>query len=95
MDYSGGFLLVGQDRTTGRRHAWKGQRMIQVTRFNGLKFYINAELIQTVEGTPDTVITLVNEVKIVVKDKPDLVVDRIIAYQQKVRNPVDQFGAGD
>jgi uncharacterized protein YlzI (FlbEa/FlbD family) len=41
------------------------------------------------------VITLVNEVKIVVKDKPDLVVDRIIAYQQKVRNPVDQFGAGD
>ncbi len=34
--------------------------MIRVTRFNGTKIYLNAELIQSVEGTPDTVITLTN-----------------------------------
>jgi flagellar protein FlbD len=69
--------------------------MIQVTRFNGVIFFINAELIQTVEGTPDTVITLVNDVKIVVKDKSQVVVDRIIAYQQKVHNPLVNFESGD
>jgi flagellar protein FlbD len=61
--------------------------MIQLTRFNGSKLYLNAELIQTVEGTPDTVITLTNNVKIVVKESPKTVIEKIIAYQRLVRNP--------
>lgn len=69
--------------------------MISITRFNGTKFYLNADLIQTVEGTPDTVITLTNNVKIVVKEQPDQVVEKIINYQRLVRNPQLSFQAGD
>lgn len=68
--------------------------MIQVTRFNGTKLYINAELVQTVEGTPDTVITLTNGVKIVVRDPADAVVAKIIAYQRELRNSRPSRRAG-
>jgi flagellar protein FlbD len=69
--------------------------MIALTRFNGTKLYLNAELVQVVEGTPDTVITLSNNVKIVVRETPEAVVDQIITYQQRVRNPVLRLGSGE
>ena len=62
--------------------------MILVTRLNGSTFYINAELIQMVEETPDTVITLVNEKKLIVKEPAETVTERIIQYQQQVHEPV-------
>ena len=46
--------------------------MILVTRLNGTTFYINAELIQSVEPTPDTVIALTNNVKVIVNCNKDL-----------------------
>lgn len=58
--------------------------MILVTRLNGTQFYVNAELIQYVEPTPDTVITLTNNNKIIVKDSAQSVVEKIIEYQQKI-----------
>ena len=42
--------------------------MIKVTRLNGKEFVVNADLIQYLEETPDTIITLVNHEKVVVKD---------------------------
>jgi len=71
------------------------KRMIRITRFNGTKFYLNADLVQTVEGTPDTVITLTNNVKIVVKEQPEEVVEKIIAYQRLVQNPQLSIHPGD
>jgi flagellar protein FlbD len=61
--------------------------MIMLTRFNGVKFYLNSDLIQTVEGTPDTVVTLTNGVKVLVKETPEIVAERILAYQRLVHNP--------
>ncbi len=61
--------------------------MIQVTRFNGTKFYLNAEMILSVESTPDTVITMTNEIKLLVKDRMEQVVERIIQYHRIVNNP--------
>ncbi len=61
--------------------------MIRLTRFNGTNIYINAELIQTIEGTPDAVITLTNNVKIIVKEPPEQIVQQVIRYQQEVHNP--------
>ena len=58
--------------------------MIQVTRFNGTSIYINAELIQVVESTPDTVITLTNGVKMVVSEKADEVVKKVIDYRKAI-----------
>ncbi|EOS51613.1 flagellar protein FlbD [Lachnospiraceae bacterium MD335] len=42
--------------------------MIEVTRLNGTKFLINSNLIGTVEETPDTVLTLTDGKKIIVKE---------------------------
>ena len=42
--------------------------MISVTRFNDSTLIINADLIQTVEETPDTVITLTTGTKFIVKE---------------------------
>lgn len=60
--------------------------MIRVTRLNGKEFFLNAELIQFLEETPDTVITLVNHEKIVVKEKMDEVVRRVIEYGRAIRS---------
>ena len=59
--------------------------MIKVTRLNGKEFVVNADLIQYVEETPDTILTLVNHEKVVVKEKADEVIRRVIAYQRGVR----------
>ena len=59
--------------------------MIRVSRLNGKEFVVNAELIQFVEETPDTVITLLNHEKIVVREKADEVVRRVVEYQKSVR----------
>ena len=56
--------------------------MILVTRLNGSQFYVNAELIRYVEGTPDTVISLIDGVKLVVRERPAEVINRIVAYRQ-------------
>ncbi len=65
--------------------------MIRVTRLNGKAFVVNADLVQFVEATPDTVITLVNHEKIVVKESPEEVVRRAIEYNREVRSfrPLD------
>jgi flagellar protein FlbD len=59
--------------------------MIKVTRLNGKEFVVNADLIQTVEETPDTVLTLVNHEKLVVTERADEVVRRVIEYHRSVR----------
>ncbi len=67
------------------RYGWlPPNSMIYVTRLNGKKFYINAELVQLVEATPDTIITLTNGDKYIVKEKAEDVVKRIILYKQRV-----------
>lgn len=57
--------------------------MIQVTRINNTQLYINADWIETVEATPDTVITLTNGKKYVVAEKIEDIVNRVIEYKQK------------
>lgn len=69
--------------------------MISLTRFDGTKFYLNAELIQVIEGIPNTILTLTNSQKIVVKENPEIVVERIIAYQRIVRNPQLNVNIGE
>jgi len=67
--------------------------MIKVTRLNGKEFVVNADLIQYLEETPDTIITLVNHEKVVVKEKVDEVIRRVIEYNRSVRMAVPLQGA--
>ena len=57
--------------------------MIEVTRLKGKKMTINAELIETVEETPDTVITLTNGKKFVVSESAEQVTSLVIGYKRK------------
>ena len=58
--------------------------MIDVTRLNGKNFVLNAELIEVMEETPDTVITLTTGHKYVVKESLDEVLDRIMTYKRNI-----------
>jgi flagellar protein FlbD len=60
--------------------------MILITRLDGKQLYINAELIQSLESTPDTVITLTNNTKLIAKEKPDVLVQRIMEYQRLIHS---------
>ncbi len=67
--------------------------MIQVTRLNHTEFVVNAELIETIEATPDTVVTLTSERKYVVRESVDEVVRRVVAYKQACQAPLLQPAA--
>ncbi len=69
--------------------------MISLTRLNGTKYYLNADLIMSVEGTPDTVITLTSGVKFVVKEHPEDVVQMIVQYERLVHNPEKEYVRGE
>lgn len=59
-----------------------GNTMIQVTRLNGEKIIINLELIETVEETPDTVITLTNGKKFVVRERAEYLKSEVIRFRK-------------
>ncbi|MDF2723227.1 MAG: flagellar FlbD family protein [Paenibacillus sp.] len=58
--------------------------MIPVTRLNGSKLMINALLIETIEETPDTLITLTTGKKFIVAEKGPEVVALTKAYMQQI-----------
>ena len=62
--------------------------MITLTKLNGMQFSLNAELIETIEETPDTVITTRTGKKYVVQESEDTVVQRVIAYKRLIYLPV-------
>ena len=57
--------------------------MIEVTRLGGGVFYLNPDQIETLEATPDTVITLTNGHRYVVRETPGEVRERIIAFRRR------------
>lgn len=64
--------------------AW-GPGLIVLTRLNGSRFVVNAELIRTIEERPDTTIILINGDTMIVREKMDEVVSRAIEYGRMVR----------
>lgn len=56
--------------------------MIKVTRLDHSELIVNAELIETVEATPDTVITLTNGKKLVVCEGVDEIIHRVLEYRR-------------
>jgi flagellar protein FlbD len=59
--------------------------MITVTRINGEAIVVNAEMIKTIEQTPDTMITLVNGDRFFVREPLAEVVRRAVEYARSVR----------
>lgn len=67
-----------------------------VTRINGVeRFYVNEDLIEFIEETPDTVISLESGKKVVVQESVDEIIRRIAVYKgmlYRFRNPDYQVG---
>ena len=58
--------------------------MIKVSKLNNQQFTINSDLIETIEETPDTVITMTTGNKYVVREKQDEIITSIISYKQAI-----------
>lgn len=58
--------------------------MIRVTRLNGSKLIVNAILIESVEETPDTIITLTTGKKIIVLETAADVISLVKAYMRNI-----------
>ncbi len=56
--------------------------VILVHRLDGAPFFLNAELVETVEATPDTVIVLLNGHKYIVREPVEEVISRILNYRR-------------
>jgi flagellar protein FlbD len=59
--------------------------MVRVTKINGDSVFISAELIETIEQNPDTVITLTTRNRVMVKESADEVVERVIHWYRSLR----------
>ena len=58
--------------------------MIELTKINGVKILINPDLMETVEETPDTVISLTNGKKIIVKERRQEVKNLVKSYKRDI-----------
>lgn len=58
--------------------------IIKVHRFDGSELVVNADLIESIEATPDTVITLTTGKKIVVTDSVEVIIERIMDYKRAI-----------
>lgn len=58
--------------------------MITLTRLSGTAFLLNADLIERVDSTPDTVVSLVDGTKYVVSEPLDVVLEEVIDYRARI-----------
>jgi len=65
--------------------------MIKLRRLNDAEIVVNADQIKYVESTPDTIITLMNNEKILVADGVDDVIQKVIEFK-RVSYPVAREG---
>jgi len=75
--------------------------VIQMTRLDGSIVTVNADLIETVEERPNTIVTLTTEKRFVVQESAQELIDRVVAYRQMSTRPrlvlmseADQVGDG-
>ena len=58
--------------------------MIEVTRLNGKKYCVNPHQIEAMEQNPDVTLALLSGKKIVVKESPEEIIERIVIYRKKI-----------
>jgi flagellar protein FlbD len=61
--------------------------MIRLTRLNHVPMVLNSDLIEHIDVTPDTVITLTSGQILRVRESADQVVERIVEYRRRIYGP--------
>lgn len=60
--------------------------MIEVTRLNGVKYWVNPHQIECIEQNPDVTLVMLSGKTLIIKEKPEEVIEKIIAYRRKIAN---------
>lgn len=58
--------------------------MIDVIRLDGKKFWVNPHMIESMETTPDLTLTMLSGKKIIVRNSPEEITEKIIAYRKQL-----------
>ena len=61
--------------------------MIRLTRLNHIPLILNSDLIEHIDMTPDTVVTLTSGQKFMVLESAEEVVDKVIVFRKKLLSP--------
>lgn len=61
--------------------------MINVTRLNRSALVLNSDLIEYIESSPDTVITLTNDRKLTVQETPGEVIEKVRTWRRSLLSP--------
>ncbi len=61
--------------------------MVELTRLNGTTFVVNSDLIETIEETPDTVVTLTVGTKYVVQEDKEAIIDKVVEFRRRIMRP--------
>ncbi len=59
--------------------------MIYVTRLNHVQIALNSQLIEYVEATPDTIISLTNGEKLMVLESVEEIIARVVDYHRRIQ----------
>jgi flagellar protein FlbD len=62
--------------------------MIKLTKLNGSPIVLNSDLIKTAEASPDTMLTLINGEKLIVREELEEVVERVLSYRARLLTTV-------
>jgi len=69
--------------------------MIRLTRLNRLPLVLNCDLIEHIDVTPDTVITLTTGQILRVRESADQVIDRIVDFRRRIFGPGTPQASGE
>ena len=58
--------------------------MIEVMRLDGKIYWVNPHMIESMESTPDLTLTMLSGKKLIVRNSPEELIQKIIEYRQKI-----------
>ncbi len=64
--------------------------MIDVMRLDGKKYWINPHMIESMEENPDLTLTMLSGKKIIIRNSPEEVISKIIAYRRRIGMEVQE-----
>ena len=65
--------------------------MVHLTRLNHTPLFLNSDLIEHVQTTPDTLITLTNGNHLMVRETPEEIISRIISFRRRITSDLPRL----
>ena len=75
--------------TIEHREGFPDKTMIVLTKINDAPIAVNADLVQYIEETPDTVITMTNDDKVVVLESMTEIIQKVVHYRRLINGLVN------